>query len=67
MWDGYVRLTHLPTGLTAHADFGRSTVKRRDACKSVLRGKLWHLEHGADAQTPTEAQRAIAARLLQTR
>lgn len=59
-----VKVEHLPTGLTAVSDSTRSQVKNVRECISVLRGKLWHLEHGAETTTATDAQRAIAARIL---
>lgn len=67
MYQNFVTIEHVPSGMTARADFSRSTVKMRDECRKIIRGKLWHLEHGTETQAPTEAQRAIAARLLQTR
>lgn len=64
MWGVFVAIEHVPSGMTARADFGRSMVKMRDECRKIIRGKLWHLEHGAEAQSPTEAQRAIADHIL---
>lgn len=63
-WGDWLTIEHVPSGMTARADFGRSMVKRRDECRKIIRGKLWHLEHGAEAQDATDAQRAIAARIL---
>lgn len=61
----YVKVEHLPTGMTAYADHERSLLKCKTTCISIVRGKLWHLEHGADETTATDAQRAIAARILE--
>lgn len=36
-----VRLTHLPTGLTAHCDAERTQERNRDRALSILRGKLY--------------------------
>ena len=67
MWWGrqhFMRVTHEPSGMTAEADFSPSWVKCRAACRSVLRGKLWSLEHGVDQPSPTKAQRDIAEYIL---
>lgn len=63
----FLRIEHTPSGMTAEADFGRSMVKRRDECRRMLRGKLWSLEHGAEPEAATDAQRAIADRILSKR
>lgn len=66
MWgpQNFVRVEHLPSGMTAGGDFTRSNVKCKAACMSMLRGKLWSLEHGVEPEAATDAQRAIAARIL---
>lgn len=60
----FLRIEDTPSGMTAEADFGRSMVMRRDECRRILRGKLWHLENGVEKMEATDAQRAIAARIL---
>lgn len=65
MWSrDFVKIEHLPTGLAAVSDRSRSNFKNKADCMSILRGKLWHLENGAETITATDAQRAIAARIL---
>lgn len=64
LWGDWLTIEHVPSGMTARADFGLNMVKMRDECRKILRGKLWHLEHGAETHQPTEAQRDIAARIL---
>ncbi len=67
MWWGkmnFARIVHEPSGMAASADFSRSNVKCLAACRSMLKGKLWHLEHGADQPPATDAQKDIAAFIL---
>lgn len=59
-----VRITHEPSGMVANANNGRSMVKMRDHCKSILRSKLWHLENVSNEAAYTDAQREIAAKIL---
>lgn len=60
----FVRVTHLPTGLSVTADFSPANVKNRDKCYTMLRGMLWSLEHGDDVGMVTDAQRQIAESIL---
>lgn len=60
----WVRVTHLPTGLSVTADFSPANVKNRDKCYAMLRGMLWSLEHGDDVGMVTDAQREIAESIL---
>lgn len=66
MWgpQNYVAMTHEPSGMAVKADYTRSNFRCLQTCKAMLRGKLWSLEHGADIEPPTEAQRAIADAVL---
>jgi peptide chain release factor 2 len=35
-----IRVTHLPTGISAEADCGRSQLKSRDICIAMIEGAL---------------------------
>lgn len=61
----FVQMEHLPSGMTTRADFTRSMYRCKLACESMLRGKLWSLEHAAEPEPITDAQREIADRILQ--
>lgn len=63
----FVRVEHLPSGMTAYSDSSRSNVRCKKECMGILRGKLWSLEHGAEPEAATAAQRAIAERILSKR
>lgn len=59
-----VTLTHTPTGFVFEANCERSQARQRVACYSMLRGKLWCLERATEKPPATEAQKAIADRIL---
>lgn len=63
--ENFVRIEHLPSGMSTRADFTRSMYRCKLACESMLRGKLWSLERAAEPEPPaTDAQRAIADHIL---
>ncbi len=43
--EAYVRVTHIPTGVSVYAEFGRSLWRMRERCFQMLKGKLWSLEN----------------------
>lgn len=62
-----VEITHEPSGLKVTSNIDRSMVKSRASCMRMIKGQLWSLEHGTDQIEPTEAQIAIAERILAKR
>ncbi len=42
----WVRIRHIPSGITVMAREGRSMMRMRASCVAMLKGKLWSLQHG---------------------